>query len=63
MTEIPESFGGFSSDEGSSVDALYNTIQNFCNESTLTRAAIIGVLEAVKFSLFVSWDREGEEND
>jgi hypothetical protein len=40
---------------------LMNTLQGICNESTLTRAEILGALEAVKLSLFAGWrdDQEG----
>lgn len=45
----------------SEANDLMNTIQGFCNESTLPRVSIIGALEGVKFALLRNWFREDEE--
>lgn len=47
------------------VEQLEATIRGVCNESTLTRAEVLGVLEAAKLNIFVGWqaEDEGEEED
>jgi len=43
---------------------LMNTIQGFCEQSTLTRAHIIGALEGVKHVLLRKWfDADDETED
>lgn len=46
-----------------SVDDLANTLQGLCNESTLSRAEILGVLEAVKLTIWHNWDKDTDEDD
>lgn len=45
---------------------LMNTIQGFCEQSTLTRAHVIGALEGVKHLLLRKWftgEDEDEDDD
>lgn len=45
---------------GDSAD-LMETLTGICNESELTRAEILGVLEACKLRLWWSWQRDLED--
>lgn len=42
---------------------LMDTLQGFCNESTCTRVEILGALEGVKLALYLSWNKDDDEDD
>ena len=60
MNDIPDTAPEFGEP---TIDNLANTIQGLCNESTLSRAEIIGTLEAVKMALWRNWRLDDEEED
>lgn len=43
------------------VAELVDRLTGICNESTLTRAEILGAMEASKLRLWWSWQREHED--
>lgn len=46
--------------EPHNVSGLVQTLTGVCNESTCTRAEIIGALETVKHTLLMCWHDEDE---
>lgn len=57
---IPDSMPDKPLKQGNAQDLL-RTLVGICNESALTRAEIIGVLETAKMSLFDMWQDEDDE--
>lgn len=58
VEDIPDGIGDLP--QGDVAD-LVDTLTGLCNESELTRAEILGALEATKLRLWWTWQREHEQ--
>lgn len=58
MSQVPDSLPDELRENGA--DDLLDQLTSICNESTLSRAEILGVLEATKLRLHWGWQVEAE---